>query len=394
MTAVYLLEPSLGPAWSPFGDCRPICELRAGIWLIRERWEAVAEGDTTAVFGPEHLTPFVEGGAPPVRARVAIDGPAIVGRSDFAPSGEPLELAAGPARLVHDGLTVGWWVPAGHRWDGGDDRGDAVELAGLQLHGAYDLITALEHFLQPDAADFTHERGDGVPDECTVIGDPGDVVILGGQVEPGVLFDVREGVVVIEQGARVVAGTRLEGPVFVGPGSHILGDTIRWSVIGPRCKVRGEVSTSVFGGYANKAHYGFVGHSVVGHWVNLGAGTTTSDLKNTYGAVRLRVGQQSIETGRQFLGSLVGDHAKTAIGTLFDTGTVIGCGANVFGATRPPKDVPAFAWGDTSDHVTRDAFLTVARRVLPRRGVEVTAAVEAALGTIYEHAITGDDRRR
>ncbi|HEX9582838.1 MAG TPA: putative sugar nucleotidyl transferase [Gemmatimonadales bacterium] len=390
MTRVYLLEPELGPAWYPFGDCRPICELRAGIWLIRERWEAVAEGETAAVFGPEHLRSFVEPGAPAVRARTAVEGPAILGRSDFAPSGEPPELGPGPARLINDGVTVGWWVPEGHRWEEHATDGAAVELAGLPLHGAYDLITALEHFLQPDAADFTNERGDGVPDGCTVIGDPGDVVILGGQVEPGVVFDVRDGVVVIEQGARVAAGARLEGPVFVGPGSEVLGDTVRWCVIGPRCKVRGEVTTSVFGGYANKAHYGFVGHSAVGHWVNLGAGTTTSNLKNTYGSVRVRVGQELVDTARQFLGSLVGDHAKTAIGTLLETGTVVGCGANVFGPVRPPKQVAPFAWGDTSQRVTRDAFLTVARRVLPRRGVEVTPEIEAMLGAIHDRGTTGN----
>src|SRR3989304_3186572 len=111
MTTVYLLEPELGPAWYPFGDCRPICELRAGIWRIRERWEAVAEGSTGAIFGPEHLRAFAEEGTPPVGAQEEVTGPAIVGRSDFAPSGEPPALESTPARLVNDGTTVGWWVP-------------------------------------------------------------------------------------------------------------------------------------------------------------------------------------------------------------------------------------------------------------------------------------------
>ncbi|MBI3982539.1 MAG: hypothetical protein HY337_06485 [Gemmatimonadetes bacterium] len=393
MTAVYLLEPDLGPAWYPFSDCRPIAELRAGVWLIRERWEAVADGETAAIFGPEHLRSFTDGTAPRVLARAEVDGPAIVGRSDFAPSGEPPELGQGPARLVNDGTTVGWWVPEGSRWRGDHPEWPEVELAGVTLHGAYDLVTALEHLLQPDTADFTNERGDGVPDGCTVLGDPGDVVVLGGLVEPGVVFDVRQGVVVIENGARVVGGSRLEGPVFVGPGSQVLGDTIRWSVIGPQCKVRGEVAASAFIGYANKSHYGFLGHSVVGQWVNLGAGTTNSDLKNTYGTVRLRVGDGQIDTARQLMGSLIGDHAKTAIGTMLDTGTVVGCGANVFGAVRPPKYIPPFAWGDSAARVARDAFLTVARRVLPRRGVEMTAEIEAMLGSIYDNATKGDDRR-
>lgn len=383
-----LIEPEPSPDWFPFSDCRPICELRAGAWLIRERWEAIADAPASAVFGPAHLHTFAEPDVPPVGPTEPVAGPALVGRSDFAPSGEPLELPSRATRLVNDGHTVAWFVPDNATWDGGEHADwPEVDLPGVLLHGAYDLVTALEHLLAPDVADFTQEPGDGVPDGCVVIGDPADVVILGATVEPGVTFDVRHGAVVIEQHAQVLAGTRLEGPVYVGPGSQVLGDAIRFSAIGPRCKVRGEVSTTVFLGYANKGHYGFLGHSVIGRWVNLGAGTTTSDLKNTYGPVRLQLGDARRETGLQFLGSLLGDHAKTAIGTQLDTGTVIGVGANVFGAVRPPKYVRAFAWGDTSQRMERDAFLTLAERVMPRRNVEVTDAVRTMLGAIYDQAM-------
>ncbi len=386
---LYLLEPEPGPAWLPFCDARPVCELRAGAWLIRERWEAVSECDATAVFGPAHLAAFGEEGVPPVRPRCAVRGPALVGRSEFAPSGVPPAVGSTPGRLVHEGHTVGWWVPEGAVWDGPSEEGPAIEIEGLLLAGAHDLLSALEHFLPPDVADFTRERGDGIPDGCTVIGDPSDVVLLGAEVEPGVVFDVRQGAVVVEQGAYVVSGSRLEGPLYVGPGSQILGDAIRASAIGPRCRVRGEVAASVFLGYANKAHFGFVGHSVIGRWVNLGAGTTTSDLKNTYGPVRLRLPSGPVETERQFLGSLIGDHVKTAIGTQLDTGTVVGVGAHLFGGLRPPKYVAAFAFGDTGQRLTREAFLTVAGRVLPRRGVAVTDRVREFLGAVYDHAVAG-----
>jgi hypothetical protein len=143
------------------------------------------------------------------------------------------------------------------------------------------------------------------------------------------------------------------------------------------------VSTTVFFGYANKAHDGFVGHSVVGRWANLGAGTTTSNLKNTYGAVRLDVAGTRIETGRQLLGTLLGDHAKTAIGTLLPTGAVVGVGANVFGAANAPKETAPFAWGTTGERASLDGFLTTARRVMPRRAVEVTDGVAAALTAAY-----------
>ncbi len=363
MTDLYLLEPELLPAWFPFGSSRPICELRASVWLIRERWEAVAGGESKAIFGPEHLRTFAEDNVPPVTAEEPVDGPAIIGRSDFAPAGDNLELSADAARLVNEGDTVGWWVPKGTTWQGtSDESATVVEIEGVV---------------------------DELPAGSMVIGDPCDVVILGALVEPGVTFDVRGGVIVIEQNAYVKGGTRLEGPIYIGPGSEILGGSIHGSVIGPRCKVRGEVSDSVFLGYGNKGHDGFLGHSVVGRWVNLGAGTTTSNLKNTYGPIRLSVGDNDIETGRQFLGTLFGDHAKTAIGTMMSTGATVGTGANVFGYTSAPKYVPEFAWGDTGATMQRDGFLKVAERVMPRRQVEVTEDVRSMLETIYDHAIGG-----
>jgi hypothetical protein len=147
------------------------------------------------------------------------------------------------------------------------------------------------------------------------------------------------------------------------------------------------VSNCVLLGYANKVHDGFVGHSVIGRWVNIGAGTITSNLKNTYGRVRLDVAGTPIETGLQFLGSLIGDHAKTAIGTLLGTGTVIGTGASVFDAVRPSKYVAPFAWGASGGtRMSRDGFLSVAERVLPRRDVAVDAALRGVLGRMYDWA--------
>lgn len=386
MSGLYLLEPEASAAWFPFADCRPVAELRAGAWLIRERWEAIAQAEASAIFGPEHLHGFAEDGVPPVYAPGEIQGPTLVGRSDFAPSGVRPELPSEAARLVNDGETVGWWVPEGARWESGADYAAQVALEGMVLHGSYDLITALEHLLVADTADFTHEPGDPVPDGCVVIGDPTDVVLLGAAVEPGVVFDVRHGAVVLEQHTYVRGGTRFEGPVYVGPGCEVFGGQVTRCSVGLRSKIRGELQTSVFLGYANKAHDGFVGHSVVGRWVNLGAGTTTSNLKNTYGPIHLSVAGERVETGRLNIGTLFGDHVKTAIGTMLDTGTVVGAGANLFGRPQPPKYVAPFAWGFDGETVNRDGFLTVAARVMPRRQVAMTDGVRATLERIYQHA--------
>lgn len=385
--ALYLIDPDPSPAWAPFAGARPLSELRAGAHLIRERWEAFVGAATTAVFSLPHLAGFVEQGVPAVAARRGVPGPAVIGSSTFAPRGPAPALPAGGFRFTCRGVTVGWGVGPGATWEGPGPHTTAIEVPGVVLHGAYDLITALGPLLAEDLATRVGE-GDAVPRGSTVIGDPGLLGLHGAAVEPGVVFDTTAGPVVLERGVSVRAGTRLEGPLWAGAHTQLLGGAIKGSAIGPHCKVRGELASCVFLGYANKAHDGFVGHSVIGRWANLGAGTITSNLKNTYGPVRLDVAGSAIETGLTHVGSLIGDHAKTAIGTLLATGTVIGAGANVFDAVRPPKYVAPFAWGADAKggRVTKDGFLKVAERVLARRDVAVDEATRAMLGRIYDWA--------
>jgi UDP-N-acetylglucosamine diphosphorylase/glucosamine-1-phosphate N-acetyltransferase len=382
--ALYLLDPEPAPVWAPFAGVRPLSELRAGAALIRERWETFVGAEAQQVFALGHLTGFAEPGTPPVLVRHAVPGPAVIGSSTFAPTGLAPTLPSDPVRLSCGGITVGWAVPEGTTWDGPLAQAQAVEVSGVVLHGAFDLIPALARLLPDDVRERLGES-DAIPAGATVIGDPASLALHGAHVEPGVVFDLTHGAVIVEGGVEIRAGTRLEGPLWVGPNARLLGGEIRASAIGPRCNVRGEMANCVFLGYANKAHDGFVGHSVVGRWVNLGAGTITSNLKNTYGTVRLDVAGTRIDTGQQFLGSLFGDHAKTAIGTLLSTGTVVGAGANVFDAVRAPKYVPPFAWGaNAKERMSRDGFLRVVERVLPRRDLTVTPETRAVLGRVYD----------
>ncbi len=386
---LFLLEPALpGAAWAPFGGVRPLAELRAGAWKVRERWEAALDLDTLAILG-DHVAGFHELDEPPVRAAGPVDGPAIVASACFAPTGQPIVLGPETRRLTHAGQTVAWVVPAGARWTGPTDSGPALPVEGLLLRGSWDLVTALERFLPADCLGFAAGESDPVPSGSIILGDAALVFCRGAQVEPGVVFDTRGGAIVLEEGVEVRHGTRLEGPLYAGERSRLLGGHLRASVFGPRSSVKGEVSNTVFLGYANKSHDGFVGHSVLGHWVNLGALTTTSNLKNTYGTVQLSSGGARLETGRQFLGTLFGDHAKTAIGTMLSTGTIVGAGANVFGDAPPPKEVPPMAWGSTgSGLTTEEGFLKVAERVLPRREVPWTVERKAALEQMYRR-VTG-----
>ena len=260
-----------------------------------------------------------------------------------------------------------------------------MEVEGVLLRSTVTLLDALDTLLATDCKAMVAQSTTGtVPPASVVLGDPSLVVAGNAQVEPGVVFDVRQGPVVVDDGAEVRHGARLEGPLYIGPHTIVWGGVIRHSVIGPQCRVRGEVTDSIFLGYANKAHDGFLGHSVLGHWVNLGALTTTSNLKNTYGEVALDVAGEKISTGRQFLGTLFGDHVKTAIGTMLGTGTMVSVGANLFGSEAVPKYVPPFAWGNAArERMDEVRFLKVAGRAMPRRGVELTPERRRSLSAMY-----------
>ena len=377
--ALYLLDPDPAPAWAPFAGIRPLSELRAGAHLVRQRWETFVGTEATAVFALAHLAGFPEPGVPPVEARRPVAGPAVIGSSTFAPRGLAGPLPDVAARLTHDGITVGWAVPAGTTWTGPVSNAQAMNVEGVLLRGVHDLVSALEQLLREDVIRLLGDS-DAVPKGSIVLGDPGWVSLREGAIEPGVVFDTRNGPVVLETGVEVRSGTRLEGPLWVGANTRVVGGAIKSSAIGPWCVIHGEVSTTAMLGYANKGHYGFLGHSVLGRWVNFGAGTTTSNLKSTYGPVRLDVAGTKLETGHQFLGSLIGDHAKTAIGTLLDAGCVIGAGASIFDGVRAPKYVAPFAWGGSaSARMTREKFLATVERVLPRRHVEVTDSMRSYL---------------
>ena len=384
MSDLFLLEPADSAAWAPFAVVRPVAELRAGAWLIRDRWEAALGRRASGIIS-EALLGFSDVDSPSIVPPASVAGPAIVVRSDVVP---PRAAVSFPTRrLVAGGRTIAWRLDRNEKWAGADDRGDATEVEAHLLPGAWGLIDALERFLASDCLEFTAAPADPVPQGSIIIGDSSRVVCLDAAVEPGVVFDTRKGAVVLTEGVQVRSGTRLEGPLFAGPGTLLLGGQIRHSSFGPHCRVHGEMATTVMIGYGNKGHDGFVGHSVLGCWTNLGAGTITSNLKNTYGTVRLEVGSERRDTGRTFLGSLIADHAKTAIGSLLSTGTIIGAGASVTGSPIP-RAVPPFAWGDDGlGRLDEEAFVRIAGRVMPRRNVELTPGRETWLRSLHARLV-------
>jgi len=197
-------------------------------------------------------------------------------------------------------------------------------------------------------------------------------------IGPGAVLDAEAGPIYIGAGVRVFPQAVIEGPCYVGDGSVVkIGAQIYGKTsIGPLCKIGGEVEQSIFHSHSNKQHHGFVGHSYISPWVNLGAGTTTSDLKNTYGSIKVHIGGRLVDSGKMFIGLTAGDHVKTGINATLDTGTVVGPSSNIYGTSLPPKFVPAFSWGAAGEYTTYDVekALAVAATVMARRNVQMTPA--------------------
>jgi UDP-N-acetylglucosamine diphosphorylase/glucosamine-1-phosphate N-acetyltransferase len=208
----------------------------------------------------------------------------------------------------------------------------------------------------------------------------------GARVGAFAVLDARSGPIHVARGAVIEPHTLVKGPCVVGPGTQLLGGVVGGTTFGPECRVAGEVEASVWQGYANKRHHGFVGHSVIGEWVNLGALTTTSDLKNNYGNVRVWVDGGEVDTGSPKVGAFVGAHVKTGIGSLLPTGAAIGVAANLFGGGRfAPKQVPAFAWwdGERMHEHELERCLATARVAASRRGRTLSPGAEAALRALH-----------
>ncbi|MGB2868201.1 MAG: GlmU family protein [Bacteroidota bacterium] len=230
-----------------------------------------------------------------------------------------------------------------------------------------------------------------------ILGEKNVFVDDGATVMPGVVLDAEDGPIYIGKSARILPQSTIIGPVYIGDSSWVkVGAQIyENTTIGPVCKVGGEIEESIIHGYSNKQHAGFLGHSYIGTWVNLGAGTNNSDLKNNYGNVKVSFGNEQIDTGLQFVGLTMGDHSKSAINSMFNTGTVVGVCSNIFGFGFPPKYVPSFSWGAAGETFTTyniDKAIDVARRVMARRKITMTPVEEKLFKKIFD--LTSENRRR
>ena len=229
-----------------------------------------------------------------------------------------------------------------------------------------------------------------VNDPHTIVYGADQIFIEEGAKIKAAVLNAEGGPIYIGKNTEIQEGSLIRGPFALCEGSTInMGAKLRGdTTVGPFSKVGGEISNSVIFGYSNKGHEGFLGNSVIGEWCNLGADTNTSNLKNNYASVKLwdytRGGFAN--TGLQFCGLMMGDHSKCGINTMFNTGTVVGVGANIFGDGFPRNFIPSFSWGGAAGFstFTMVKFEETAKAVFGRRGLEWTPAEKEILDKVFE----------
>jgi UDP-N-acetylglucosamine diphosphorylase/glucosamine-1-phosphate N-acetyltransferase len=398
VSAVYLYDDERARGFQPFALTRATAELRAGALLVRERWSRALGAPLAGTLTSPHLAGFAEAGSAPIVRDDTLPAGAWLVNARFAPS---LASVSGGAVLTAGdrvaALRLRTALPALALADGTatlDDLADRTDAAspidGWWMEELWDYVRHLVEMLGADLPVLGARLPAGVPHDAVAVGREPVFIEKGAVVEPSVCFDSSAGPILLRAGAHVQAFTRLVGPLYVGEHSILTTDRISASAIGDTCKVHGELSNTIFLGHANKGHDGFVGHSMIGRWVNLGAGTITSNLKNTYGPVQLWTPDGTRDTGMQFLGTMFGDHAKTGIGLRLTTGCVLGAGANVFGSVMPPKVVAPFSWGEAGsfDLYHFDKFLEAAERMMARREVVLEDTMRMQLRQAFEQRWT------
>lgn len=409
-----IFEDDAAANFAPIALLRPVFELLCGHFSARERaveflpvsdWAAFVRSELEDVYREDHPgchvnnTDWLHAGS-----TLLINGRWLADPATYA-SIQPDSVGIVDGTVVY--LTLDPMEAAllsGENWDDALPQiartRTRVNAPGKLARYPWDLIHHNPDQLRWDfvARDFGLSQADEQGQHVAILGHAHRVFIdPSASIDPFVVIDARRGPVSIDTGAMIQAFTRLEGPCHIGANSQLFRANVReGTTIGPVCRVGGEIEGAILHGYVNKYHDGFLGHSYVCPWVNLGALTTNSDLKNDYSTVRVPLAGDSIESGEMKVGCFIGDHTKTAIGSLFNTGSSIGVMSLILpDGELLPKHVPSFSriWhGELIDGLPLEKGLATARAAMERRNKHLTSAQETLLRRV--HAMTYAERER
>lgn len=368
----------------PLTYTRPVAEIRIGILTIKEKWEKLlktsASYNCKEYLAAKYPVAFKAGKANVFIASNVLPDAKLVSAIKKLKNGQGLKknnsviAYCGMETFMTQDLTI------------------CTEYANdiLKVDNVWDIFSKNGEALKSDFELLTKGRRSQVVSKSnTIVGKKNLIFFEKGAKAEAATFNTTGGPIYIGKNAEVMEGSLVRGPFALCDDSTLkLACKIYGpSTIGPHCKVGGEINNSVIFGYSNKAHDGFLGNSVVGEWCNLGADTNNSNLKNNYGNVKLYnyESKESKDTGLQFCGLIMGDHSKCGINTMFNTGTVVGVGANIFGGGFPPTHIPSFVWGGAEgfDTYRLDKMYETTERVYARRHQTLDATERKILETIF-----------
>lgn len=368
----------------PFTFTRPVADILIGIMTIRQKWE-IRLGSTTTTLTEEYLSdkfPMVE-----LEQNVMIN-------ASFLPNDILVEMVSNlePNQAIFRGDEVIAFYTNEEQEEVDFDAYEILEYDEdcITVKNTWDIFSKNDLAIREDFEFLTEGRkSQPIPKSVNVIA-PENIFIEEGAKLEFVTLNGASGPIYIGKNTEIMEGSLIRGPfalcdnASVKMGAKIYGAT----TVGAHSRVGGEINNAVLFAYSNKGHDGFLGNSVLGEWCNIGADSNNSNLKNNYEEVRLWSYETEgfAKTGLQFCGLMMGDHSKCGINTMFNTGTVVGVSANIFGSGFPRNFVPSFSWGGASGfttYMTKKAFET-ARLVMSRRGVEFDEKEAAILEHVFE----------
>jgi len=376
-----------GPARTallPFTYTRPVADIRIGILTIREKWEKYL-GSTTTTLTEEYLSdkyPMVE-----LEENIMIN-------ASYLPNEKLVEIISNlksNQAIFKDDAVIAFFANDSQE-EVDFDQYEIIEYTGncLTVEHTWDIFAKNDSAIREDFALLTEGRSSQpIPKSVNVISAENIFIEEGVKME-FVTLNASTGPIYIGKNAEIMEGSVIRGPFALCEEAQVKLATKVYgaTTVGPHCRIGGEVNNSVLFGYSNKGHDGFLGNSVLGEWCNIGADSNNSNLKNNYEEVKLWSFETEsfAKTGLQFCGLMMGDHSKCGINTMFNTGTVVGVSANIFGSGFPRNFVPSFSWGGASGFVTyqTNKAFEVAKIVMDRRHIEFTDQDKAILEHVFE----------
>ena len=383
----YILFDASRNSLLPLTYTRPVCDIRIGILTIREKWEKYL-GEKTSTITEDYLSAKYP--TEQSEEMMLING-------SICPTPKLLKaikgLKVGQALVCQGNVVAMYKTKAQFLSEEDSTQEIEVEYDFIKINNTWDIFVFNDKALREDFELLTQNRK-SAPLSSTnrVVGEQNIFVEEGAVVEFAIL-NAKEGPIYIGKDAEVMEGSIVRGPFamcehsVLKMSSKIYGAT----TLGPHVKVGGEVSNVVIFGYSNKAHDGFIGNSVIGEWCNIGADTNASNLKNTYEEVRVWSIEKNtfVPTGQTFFGTIMGDHSKCGINTMFNTGTVIGVSSNIYGHGYQRNYIPSFAWGGTTGLKSYDMekAIEVAEKMYQRRNVVMSQQDKEILRNVYTQTL-------